>query len=175
MRNIRLFILPLIVITTFCLNSCENEPLESSLLSETNNGGGTGGGTSTNYYFRVTKDGGVKQWSTIQAVNTSVLNSFIFTAADSSTSMSLILFDVSNIGIYNLSFAEKSCIYTEGTNIFSSDYSDFNTSAGNITITELNKTNKTIKGTFNFIGKNQAMTATKVFTKGEFYTTYTVQ
>ncbi len=155
------------------LTSCENEPVDSSLLPD--NGGGTGGGTTTGYYLKVTKDGVVKQWSTIQAVNTTILNSFIISAADSSTSMSLILFDVSKVGVYNLSWAEKSCVYTEGTDIFSSDYSDFNTSAGNITITELNKTNKTIKGTFNFIGKNQAMTATKVFTKGEFYTKYTEQ
>lgn len=153
--------------------SCENEPVDRSLLPD--NGGGAGGGTTTGYYLKVTKDGVVKQWSTIQAVNTTVLNSFIITGADTSTSMSLVLFDVSTTGVYNLSFVEKSCVYTEGTNIFSSDYSDFNTSAGNITITELNKTNKTIKGTFNFIGKNQAMTATKVFTKGEFFTTYTVQ
>lgn len=155
------------------ITSCENEPVDISLLPD--NGGGTGGGTTTGYYFKVTKDGVVKQWSTVQAVNTTVLNSFIITAADTSTSMSLVLFDVSKIGVYNLSWAEKSCIYTEGTNIFSSDYSDFNTSAGNITITELNKTNKTIKGTFNFIGKNQEMTSTKVFTKGEFFATYTVQ
>ena len=155
------------------LTSCEIEPVDSSLLPD--NGGATGGGTTTGYYLKVTKDGVVKQWSTVQAVNTTVLNSFIISAADSSTSMSLVLFDVSTTGVYNLSWAEKSCIYTEGTNIFSSDYSDFNTSAGNITITELNKTKKTIKGTFNFIGKNQAMSATKVFTKGEFFTTYTEQ
>jgi hypothetical protein len=171
MKNFRVLISAFIIIIAFSLNSCENEPVDSSLLPGT----GNGGGTTTGYYFRVTKDGVVKQWSTVQALNTTVLNSFIFTAADSSTSMSLVLFDVSKIGVYNLSWAEKSCVYTEGTNIFSSDYSDFNTSAGNISITELNTTNKTIKGTFNFIGKNQAMTATKVFTKGEFFTTYTVQ
>lgn len=153
------------------ITSCENEPVNSSSLPGTDNGGGT----TTGYYFRVTKDGVVKQWSTVQAVNTTALNSFVLSAADPTTSINLILFDVSNVGVYNLSFAEKSCVYTEGTNIFSSDYSDFNTSAGNITITELNKTNKTIKGTFNFIGKNQALTSTKVFTKGEFFIKYTVQ
>jgi len=171
MKNFRFLISVLIIIATFTLNSCENEPVDGSLTSGT----GTGGGTTTGYYFKVTKDGVVKQWSTIQAVNTTALNSFVLSAADSSTSMNLILFDVSKIGVYNLSWAEKSCVYTEGTNIFSSDYSDFNTSAGNITLTELNTTNKTIKGTFNFIGKNQALTATKVFTKGEFFIKYTVQ
>lgn len=153
--------------------SCENEPLDGSIIPDN----GTGGGTSTGYYLKVTKDGVAKQWSTIQALNSTPLNSIIITGADNSSSMTLVVHDVSKIGIgvYNLSWAEKSCVYTEGTNIFSSDYSDFNTSAGNITITELNQTNKTIKGTFNFIGKNQAMTATKVFTKGEFYLKYTLQ
>ena len=155
------------------ITSCENEPVDKSLLPD--NGGGTGPGTTSGYYLKVTKDGVIKQWSTVQAVNSTALNSFVISAADSSTSMSLILFDVSKIGVYNLNWAEKSCVYTEGTNIFSSDYSDFNTSVGNITLTELNKVDKTIKGTFNFIGKNQALTSTKVFTKGEFFLKYTLQ
>jgi len=153
------------------ITSCENEPVGSGSPSGTDNGGGT----TTGYYFRVTKDGVVKQWSTFQAINPTALNSFVISAADSSTSMNLTLFNVSNIGVYNLSWAEVSCIYTEGTTFYTSDYSDFNTSAGNITFTELNKTNKTIKGTFNFIGKNQALTSTKVFTKGEFFLKYTIQ
>lgn len=169
MRNFRFLIPALILITTFTLNSCENEPVDTGMLPE------NGGGTNSGYYLKVTKDGVVKQWSTVQAINTTALNSFIISAADPSSSMNLILFNVSNSGIYNLNWAEVSCVYTEGAAIFSSDYSDFNTSAGNITITELNKTNKTIKGTFNFIGKNDAMTATKVFTKGEFFIKYTIQ
>jgi hypothetical protein len=154
------------------LTSCENEPVDTSLLPDN---GGTTGGTTTGYYIKVTKDGVAKQWSTVLALKAIGLDSFLLSAADTSTSMNIVLYDVSKIGVYNLFWAEKSCFYTEGTNIFSSDYSDFTTSAGNITLTELNKTNKTIKGTFNFIGKNEAMTATKVFTKGEFFVKYTEQ
>lgn len=155
------------------ITSCENEPLDSSLAIE--NGGGTGGATTTGYYIKVTKDGTLKQWSTVLGIKAIGLDSFLLSAADSSTSMNLVLFNVSKIGVYNLTWAEKSCSYTEGTNIFSSNYSDFSTSAGNITITELNTTDKTIKGTFNFIGKNDAMTINKVFTKGEFFIKYTEQ
>lgn len=169
MRNFRFFIPVLILITTFTLNSCENEPVDGSLLPD------NGGGTTAGYYVKVTKDGAVKQWTTVQAINVTAINSFAITAADPSSSMSLVLFDVTKIGVYPLDWAVISCTYTEGTNFFSSNYSDFSTSAGNITITELNKTNKTIKGTFNFIGKNDALTATKIFTKGEFFTTYTEQ
>ena len=151
------------------LTSCENEPVDKGLLPD------NGGGTTTGYYIKVTKDGVAKKWSTVQAINTTVLNAFVLTATDPSSSMNLVLFDVSTVGVYNLSWAEKSCVYIEGTTFYTSDYSDFSTSAGNITITELNKTDKTIKGTFNFIGKNEAMTATKVFTKGEFFFKYTIQ
>ena len=169
MKNFRgLVSVFIIIIFTFSLNSCAIEPVE---LPETNNGGGT----TTGYYVKVTKDGVVKQWKTLQGINTTPLNAFILTGADSTSSMSLVLFNVSDVGVYNLNFAEISCNYTEGTTIFSSNYSDFSNSAGNVTITELNKTNKTIKGTFNFIGKNDAMTSTKVFTKGEFFIKYTVQ
>ncbi len=120
------------------ITSCSNEPVG-------NTGTNNGGVTTTAYYFRVTKDGLVKQWSTVQAINSTTLNSFVISAADSSTSMNLTLFNVSKIGSYNLSWVEVSCIYNEEAAIYSSDYSDFNTSAGNITITELNKTDKTIK------------------------------
>ena len=127
------------------------------------------------YYIKVTKDGVEKKWSTVLAIKSTNLDSFLLSAADASTSMGLILYNAPKIDVYNLTWAEKSCTYTEGTNIFSSDYSDFTTSAGNIAITELNKTDKTIKGTFNFIGKNEAMTVTKVFTKGEFFLKYSEQ
>lgn len=151
------------------ITSCEIEPIDDGLLPD------NGGGTTAGYYIKVTKDGVVKQWSTVLAVKATGLDSFLLSAADASTSMNLVLYNVPKIGVYNLTWAEKSCTYTEGINIFSSNYSDLSTSAGNITITELNKTNKTIKGTFNFIGKNEAMTATKVFTKGEFFLKYSEQ
>lgn len=169
MRNFRILMPVLILITTFSLNSCEIEPVDTSLLPE------NGGGTTIGYYIKVTKDGVEKQWTTVLAVKATGLDSFLLSAADASTSMNLTLFNVSKIVVYNLSWPEVSCNYTEGAAIFSSNYSDFNTSTGNITITELNKTNQTIKGTFNFIGKNEAMTATKVFTKGEFFINYTEQ
>lgn len=169
MKNFRIFVLPLIIVLAFCFNSCENEPVDTSFLTENSSE------ITSGNYIKVTKDGVIKQWSTVQAINVAVLNSFIITAADPSSAMNLTLFDVSKAGVYNLNWGEISCIYNEGTTIFGSDYSDFNTSIGNITITELNQTNKTIKGTFNFIGKNQSLTATKVFAKGEFFTTYTIQ
>ena len=150
------------------LTSCVDEPVDISLLSVKT------GETNSTYYLKETKVGVEKKFSSILAINATVLNSFLITASDSSVSMTLNLRDISKPGVYNLSWAEVSCVYTEGIEIYSSDYSGFNTSAGNITVTEINATNKTIKGTFNFIGKNQNLTATKVFTKGEFFVQYTL-
>lgn len=152
------------------ITSCENEPVGGSL-----SGSGNGGGNTTGYYLRVTVDGSVKQWSTFQAKNFAILNTFAIISSDGSISMNLNLHNVSDVGVYNLSWAEISCVYIDGTTFYTSDYDDLTTSPGNITITELDKINKTIKGTFNFIGKNQTMTSTKVFTKGEFFMKYTVE
>ena len=127
------------------------------------------------YYVKVTIDGVEKKWSTVQAENSTALDAFVLSAGEPSSTISLILFNVSNAGVYNLQYGEKSCVYTEGTTTFSSTYTDLTSSAGNITITELNKTDKTIKGTFNFTGKNQTNTATKVFTKGEFFLKYVIK
>ncbi len=155
--------------------SCVYEPVDSNSLPS--NGTGTGGGTTSDYYLKVTKDGVVKQYSIVQGLNFTALNTYAIIASDpiNLTSMTLNLHDISKIGVYNLSWAVVSCGYTEGTSIYTSDYSDFNTSPGNITLTEINTTNKTIKGTFNFSGKNDNLTSTKVFTKGEFFTSYIVQ
>ena len=149
--------------------------LDSSSVSGTDDGGTDDGETTTGYYVKVTKDGVVKQWSTVVATNSTALNSFSINAIDLSSSMRLDLLEFSEIGIYNFSWVKVVCEYTEGIEDFSSTYSDLNISDGNITVTELDKTNKTIKGTFNFIGKNEEMTSTKVFTKGEFFVKYTVQ
>jgi hypothetical protein len=54
----------------------------------------------------------------------------------------------------------------------SSDYFDSTASLGKITITEFNETNKTIKGTFNFVGKNEENTISKAFSNGEFFIKY---
>lgn len=171
----------------FLFASCEYEPVDKSALNSSSNTVGTttggtttggttsGGATTAGYYIKVTKDGALLQWSTIQAVNVAALNSFLISGATPSSSITLTMFDVPKTGVFKLSYAQISCTYIEGMTFYNSNYSDFTESVGDITVTELNKTNKTIKGTFNFIGKNDPMTATKVFTKGEFFVKYTEQ
>ena len=62
MRRFRFFILPLIMISTFCLNSCENEPLDPALIG-TNPNPGTSSGV-----FKVDFDGKTFVATTVQAI-----------------------------------------------------------------------------------------------------------
>lgn len=131
-----------------------------------------------NYFIKALKDGSAKEWNTIQAqyVLLGSERSLLIIGSDGATSMNLhISSDTADIpvGTYPLEWVSVGCGYTEGMSIFSSDYSDFTTSPGSITITEFNATNQTIKGTFNFTGKNDAMTVSKVFSNGEFFVHYT--
>ena len=178
MKNIKILAGIFLIVTAFTFTSCTNEPIDSAINLD-DFGNPTGGVGSSGYYIKVTQDGAAKQWTTTQASYFSLgtgTKSLIIQGANGTTSISLhITNDSGNtvpVAVYPLKWVSIGCGYTEGANIFSSDYSDFNTSAGNITITELNTTNKTVKGTFNFIGKDNAMTSTKVFTNGEFSVKY---
>ena len=180
MKTLHYFSVLLLFLALFSFSSCENEPLDSALLDSVNNGGGTGGGTgggggTTGYYLRVKKDGVLKQFTSTEVLNSLELNTFLILGADGGSSLNLNLFNVSTPGIYQLEYVDVSCTYTEGLTFYGSNYLDGTISPGNITILEINRTNKTIKGTFNFIGKNMTLTATKVFTNGEFYLKYTEQ
>jgi hypothetical protein len=74
MRNFKFFILPLIIITTFCLNSCgPDEPLDSALIG-TNPNPGTNPGTNAAGVFKVDFDGKTFVATTVQAL---VNDSFI--------------------------------------------------------------------------------------------------
>ena len=135
----------------------------------------------SNYYVRATQDGVAKDWST------AITASYVLPAPNARSldiiglnGASSIGLHISNdtgaaitTGVYPFVFVSVGCNYSEGTTMFSTDYSNSTISSGNITITEFDTTSKTIKGTFNFTGKDNAMTSSKVFTNGEFYVHYT--
>ena len=182
MKNIKFLVGIFLILTAFTFTSCTTEPIDSAIDLDTFNPPTGGGGSSTGFYIKVTQDGVAKQWTTTQASYFSLsagTKSLIIQGANGTTSMSLhITNDTGNtipVATYPLEWVSVGCGYTEGANIFSSDYSDFNTSAGNIVITEFDTTNKIVKGTFNFTGKDDAMTSTKVFTNGEFSVKYVDQ
>lgn len=178
MKTLKFLSVLLLLFSAILITSCENEPIDSALLDAIDNGGGgvDGGGTSggvggaTEYYIKVTKDGVVKKWTIVNALLSN--ESLIVTSNDGSTSMNLGIDNFVGVATYNFDYISVACDYVDTSNTLSSDYSDFTVSLGKITITEFNETNKTVKGTFNFVGKNEENTISKAFTNGEFYVKY---
>lgn len=183
MRNLRLFILPLIIIATFCLNSCEIEPLDPALITENPNPGTASG------VFKVDFDGKTFVANTVQAI---VNDDYIALSGLKTSSGELIQIALpapyNKVGTYTWKsigaaggIMVMAYIPTNGTEPFTADpkdtggASDFPayTDTATITISKIDVANKKISGTFQFTGvrfKDLAGTSieTKVFTKGSF-------
>ncbi len=131
----------------------------------------TGG---SEFYLKMKIDGVLKVFSYPTDVTGASYSDFalMILSTDGINSFALNITTPDGVGNYPLSFAEVTCSYIQGNNGFNSDYDDLTTSPGNIVITELNQSPNTIKGTFNFIGKNDGMTQTRIITEGEFYLPY---
>jgi Family of unknown function (DUF6252) len=160
----------LVLITIpFILNSCSNEPIDPTLDLTAGN---------SSYYVKFKMDGVQKTYTTTQAsfMNVGPMGTASIVGIEGLNSMNLHVMDQSvtviGEGTYPLQWTNVGCEFTEGTANYSSDYQDFTTSSGNIVIVEKNTTNKTVKGTFNFVGKNTNMTQTRNFTEGEFFVRY---
>ena len=172
----------ILLFSLFLMVSCTNEPVDPAVATQlaaanaaASNGGG---GTTGTYYVKAQVDGVQNNWSTaIQAQYSTTLHALMILSSDGTTSMSLHIMQSTDVTAtnYPLVWTNVGCSQNIGADIFSSDYSDFSTSAGSITLTQFDLTNKIAKGTFNFVGKNNAMTATKTYTSGEFNVTFTVQ
>lgn len=183
MSKIKFLAVTFLLFSSVLFISCDDEPIDPAFTSDGtdneggNDGGGNGGGAVATYSIKFTQDGVSKQWNNVQATYIKSFESLLIAGTDGSTALSLSMLDFTEPGVFPLEYASINCIYSELTSntLYSSSYSDFETSEGDITVTEFNKTNKTIKGTFNFIGKNEDMTVSKVFTKGEFFVKYTEQ
>ncbi len=189
MKTIKNLLSIFVIIVSMTFISCTNEPIDSTLLGVPTNpgsgnssggGGGNtgGGGNSPTYYVRAKIDGVQKQWVSYVAniININNEESLAITAIDLSDNSTMILtiFDDNTLttGTYPLDFVDVSCVYSLGNTDFSSNYSNGTTSPGNIVVTERNTAYKILKGTFNFVGKNNGMTQTKTFTEGEFNVVY---
>ena len=174
MSKIKFLAVTFLLFSSVLFTSCEDEPIDPAFTSKgVDNGGGNGGGGVATYFIKVTQDGVSKQWNTTQAIYIKSFDAMTITGSNGSASMTLFLASGIESKIYLFDSENVGGGYTENSNIYSSDFDDDR--QGNITITELNKINKTIKGTFNFIGKNEDMSVSKVFTNGEFFVKYTEQ
>ncbi len=160
-----------LIAISFILNSCSNEPIDPAIDPTDNNGG-------SRYYVKFKMDGVQKTYTVTQAMFTGLgpYGTMSIIGSEGLSSISLHIIDEANTvvgtGTFPLEWTNVGCDYTEGSSIFASDYDDFTTSAGNIVISEKNTTNKTVKGTFNFVGKNTDMTQTRNFTEGDFFVRY---
>jgi hypothetical protein len=183
MRNFRIFILPLIVITTFCLNSCEIEPLDSTLIDPNPIPGTTAG------VFKVDFDGKTFTATTVQAL---VNDGFIAISGLKMPSGELVQITLpapyNKVGTYTWKSVTASggliglaYMSSNGIEPFTGDEkgsggaSDFAgyTDTASITISKIDVANKKISGTFQFTGvrfKDLTGTSieTKVFTNGSF-------
>ncbi|SHH06280.1 hypothetical protein SAMN05443549_11419 [Flavobacterium fluvii] len=184
MRKFRFFILPLVIIATFCLNSCEEiEPLDPALIANSNINPGTTSGV-----FKVDFDGKSFVANTVQAI---VNDNYIAISGLKTSSGELIQIALpapyNKVGTYtwkNIGAAGimvLAYIPSNGTEPYTADpkdtggASDFSgyTDTASITISKIDVANKKISGTFQFTGvkfKDLAGTSieTKVFTNGSF-------
>lgn len=183
MRNIRFFILPLIIIATFCLNSCQNEPLDPALIDAIPSPGTTTG------IFKVDFDGKTFVANTVQAIvnDTYVAISGLKTPSGEIVQITLPA-PYNKVGTYTWKSIGPSggimgmaYMASNGTEAFSADEKDSGgasdfpgyTDTATITISKIDAINKKISGTFQFTGvrfKDLTGTSieTKVFTNGSF-------
>lgn len=185
MKKIKFLSTLIILFSAFTFTSCDNEPIDSALnpgdFGGGGGGGGNGGGNPT-YFVKAKVNGVQKSWNSgINAVYSPDMGTLLILSlnSDNFESMSLIVSNEDNLPlttqVYNLDWATVNCTNTIDNQFFSSDYDDFTSSPGDITLTEINTANKTMKGTFNFIGKNDDMTVSNTYTDGQFSIQYTEQ
>lgn len=185
MRKFLFFILPLIIITTFCLNSCEIEPLDPALINTNpnSNHGNTSG------VFKVDFDGKTFVATTVQAI---VNDTYIEISGLKMPSGEIVQITLpapyNKVGTYTWKsigaaggIMGMAYMPSNGTEVFSADEKDSGgasdfpgyTDTASITITKIDAVNKKISGTFQFTGvrfKDLTGTSveTKVFTNGSF-------
>jgi hypothetical protein len=176
MSKIKFLTLIFLLFSSVLFISCDDEPVDPAFTSDrTNNGGGgNDGGVNNAFSVNATKDGVLKQWTLGEASYIKSADIMTIIGVDVSASITIVLNKAKKPGVNPFEFTTY-CTYFENEVFYSSYYSNDNNSTGNITVTEFNETNKTIKGTFNFIGKDDDLKVSKVFTKGEFSVKYTEQ
>lgn len=167
MKKIKLAALLVLFCTAFTVTSCDNEPIDSNIdLGDFGNGGNT---SPSN--FKATFNGDVWNASVSQALISGNLIQISAVRPDG-TSFGFLI-DGSTTGTYPAN--DNILAYTPANSEFG--YWSLNTAnptedTGSITITNINTTNKTISGNFNFKGYWSDDTATGIlpvfFTNGSF-------
>lgn len=175
MSKIKFLAVTFLLFSSVLFTSCEDEPIDPAFASApVNNGGGGNGGGVTTFSIKTTKDGVLKQWTLGEASYIKSADIMTIIGVDVSASITIVLNKAKKPGVNPFEF-KTYCVYFENEIFYSSYYSNDENSTGDITVTDFNETNKTIKGTFNFIGKDDDLELSKVFTNGEFFVKYAEQ
>lgn len=177
MKNFKKLLTAFSFLAVLFFVSCEVEPVDQSLINNANSINNGGIVNTSQYYVKAKVNGVQKVWSNnngqvqVQFVNNMLLILGSTLSAEG-INIGINNGDPISVGTYVLDWAQHTCNYSESLNFYSSDYDNFTTSPGEIKILEINTVNHTIKGTFNFVGKNTAMTVSKQVTEGEFFVNY---
>lgn len=166
MNKIKLLAGIVLVLTSFSFTSCENEPIDGAINLDD-----FGGGNNDPAVFKADFSGSTWTGTEAQAVVSTNFISIGATKADGSTFA--ILVNATAPGTYPAN--QNLVTYTPATTEFS--YWSFNQdnpseNTGSVTITNIDRVNNTVSGTFNFRGYWSDTTTTAIlavdFTNGVF-------
>ncbi|WP_281298876.1 DUF6252 family protein [Flavobacterium limnophilum] len=187
MRRFRIFILPLVIIATFCLNSCEIEPLDPALIgTNPNPGTNTSAGV-----FKVDFDGKTFVATTVQAL---VNNDYISISGLKTSTGELVQITLpapfNEVGTYtwkevsaaagvmalayNPPAGAMAFISADKNSVSGPEFAGY-TDTAKITISKIDVVNGKMSGTFEFTGfrykdpvGGSTSIETKKFTRGSF-------
>jgi len=179
MNKIKVLSIFAVLFTAFCFVSCDNEPIDPTLLQQINsnngnNGGGGNGGNPTNAVFKV--DFGGQTWTAtstealmysnaIQIAGLKAANGQTFGFALNGTTVGT--YDsTSNLIAYDPNNNSNGDVY------WAVNPTNPSVSAGTVTITNIDTVNKKISGTFSFTGYWSDLSVSNIppisFTNGVF-------
>lgn len=197
MKTLKTLLSIFVLIISLSFVSCENEPIDSSLLTTNNTGNNTGGGntgggntgggnTTPTGVFKVSFDGQTFIASSTQAIvnNTTIALSGL---KPDGSFFQITLLGTPAVGTYNnTNSSQLGLAYSSGSGqipylgVSNSSFSTYPNYTDNaeLKILTIDTANRTIKGTFQFNGgqvnpTNINQLNIKNFTNGEFNLTYT--
>lgn len=167
MKNIKFLTGIFLILTAFTFTSCDNEPIDPAIDLD-NFGGGNNGGTSI---FKADFSGSTWTATAVQAV---ISGNFITISGVRPNGEGFgFLIEANGVGTYPAN--TNLLAYTPAGSEFgywSTNFDNPEENTGSITITNINTSNNTISGTFNFKGYWSDTDVTSIlpvqFTNGEF-------
>ena len=180
MKKIKILSIFTFLFATFSFVSCDNEPIDPTLLQQINtnngnNGGGGNGGNPTNGVFKV--DFGGQTWVANTAEALMYTNSIQIAGLKTSNGQTFgFALNGNTLGTYdstsNLIAYDPDSSSSSGDVYWAVNPTNPSVSAGTVTITNIDTVNKKISGTFSFTGYWSDLSVSNIppisFTNGVF-------